>query len=167
MQGQFATRLVFRQIASIPSTMSEVFYYLRIFRVCCTEKSLLRLLKYRTGPAAESCRIAVQGTLQAPFGIIGLETMLGLVLTELVDKKVLSLKQAIEKLTVNPSKILNLPYGKLDKNSVANITIFDLNKEWKVEPQKFYSKSINTPFTGYQLKGKSILTIINGKKITI
>lgn len=104
---------------------------------------------------------------EAPFGIIGLETMLGLILTEFVEKKVLTLAQLIEKMSINPSRILNLNYGNLEKGATANITIIDLNKKWTVHPEKFYSKAINTPFANYTLKGKSILTIVEGKRITL
>jgi dihydroorotase len=104
---------------------------------------------------------------EAPFGIIGLETMLGLILTEFVEKKVLTLEQLIEKMSINPSRILNLNYGNLEKGATANITIIDLNKKWSVNPEEFYSKAINTPFVNYELKGKSILTIVEGKRITL
>lgn len=104
---------------------------------------------------------------EAPFGIIGLETMLGLILTEFVEKKVLTLEQLIEKMSINPSRILNLNYGNLEKGATANITIIDLNKKWSVNPEEFYSKAINTPFVNYDLKGKSILTIVEGKRITL
>lgn len=104
---------------------------------------------------------------EAPFGIIGLETMLGLILTEFVEKKVLTLEQLIEKMSINPSRILNLNYGNLEKGATANITIIDLNKKWTVNPEEFYSKAINTPFVNYELKGKSILTIVEGKRITL
>jgi dihydroorotase len=105
--------------------------------------------------------------LDAPFGMIGLETIVGLVLTELVSKKILSFSQAIEKMTLMPYKILNLECPRLEKGAVANLTIIDLEKEWSVEPEKFYSKSVNTPFGNFKLKGKSSLTIVEGKPIKI
>lgn len=100
----------------------------------------------------------------APFGIIGLETAVGLAVTELVLKKVLTLKDLAMKLSVNPAKILNLNgRGHLGKGAVADITVVDLNKEWVVDKKKFASKSRNTPFDGWKLKGEVFMTVVGGK----
>ncbi|MCK4352548.1 dihydroorotase [candidate division WOR-3 bacterium] len=100
---------------------------------------------------------------QAPFGIIGLETTLGLVLTELVAKNVLPLSEAIRKLTINPAKVFNLTAGSLEIGMPADITIIDLKKEWVVDINEFESMGRNCPFNGWKLKGKAITTIVNGK----
>ncbi|HCJ66150.1 MAG TPA: dihydroorotase [Elusimicrobia bacterium] len=97
----------------------------------------------------------------APFGIIGLETLLSLVVTELVNKKIISLMEAIAKVTINPAQVLKLNSGQLKPGSPADITIVDLNKKWKVE--NFVSKSKNSPFLGWQVTGKVVNTIVNGK----
>ncbi|MEW6556921.1 MAG: dihydroorotase [Elusimicrobiota bacterium] len=97
----------------------------------------------------------------APSGIIGLETTLPLVITKLVHKKVLTLSQAIEKLTFNPAKIFNLNCGSLSIGSAADITIIDLNKTKTID--KFESKSKNSPFIGMKLIGFAITTIVGGK----
>lgn len=99
----------------------------------------------------------------APFGVIGLETTLGLVISELVNKRILSLSDAIAKLTINPAKILNLDAGRLEVGKKADITIIDLDREWVVDVNKFESKGRNCPFDGFRLKGKAIMTIVGGK----
>lgn len=99
----------------------------------------------------------------APSGIIGLETTLPLVITNLVHKKVLTLSQAIKKLTSNPAKIFNLNKGTLSVGSDADITIIDLIKTKVIE--KFYSKSKNSPFVGMKLTGFADTTIVAGKVV--
>lgn len=99
----------------------------------------------------------------APCGMVGLETALGLMITELIEKKVLSWPQAIAKLTINPARILNLNGGRIKKNSPADITIIDPKATWIVDPTKFQSKSKNSPFGKRKLKGKVCYTIIDGK----
>ena len=98
-----------------------------------------------------------------PFGIIGVETTLGIVLTYLVHAGILSLYSAIEKMTVNPAKILNIKRGELRIGMPADITIIDLNKEWVVDVNDFESKGRNCPFDGWKLKGKAVMTIVGGK----
>jgi len=103
--------------------------------------------------------------IDAPFGIIGLETSLGLVLTELVHTGVLSLYEAIAKITINPAKVLGLEAGTLMVGRKADITIIDLEKDWIVDVNKFESKARNCPFDGWKLKGKAVMTIVGGKVI--
>ncbi|MEW6606171.1 MAG: dihydroorotase [bacterium] len=103
---------------------------------------------------------------QAPFGIIGLETTLGLVLTYLVKPGILTLKQAIEKMTILPAKIFGLAeagFGTLTPNISTDITIIDLEKKWKVDVDKFYSKGRNCPFNGWELQGKATTVIVKGQ----
>ncbi|MBN1398713.1 MAG: dihydroorotase [Bacteroidetes bacterium] len=100
---------------------------------------------------------------QAPFGIVGLETALGLAVTELVNKKFLTLSQLIEKFSVNPRRILSLPVINIQEGEAANLTVFDPEKEWVVDIQAFKSKSKNSPFHGRKLKGKAVGTVNNGK----
>ncbi len=99
----------------------------------------------------------------APPGLVGLETALGLVITELINKRVLSWTQAIAKLTINPAKALNLKSGRIQKNSPADVTIIDPKAHWIVDPSKFQSKSKNSPFGGRKLQGKACCTIVDGK----
>ncbi|MFQ6032390.1 MAG: dihydroorotase [Candidatus Zixiibacteriota bacterium] len=101
----------------------------------------------------------------APFGMVGLETALGLVVTELVNKKILTWSQAIAKLTINPSRILNLKVGRIKRDFPADLTIIDPKASWAVNPNKFESKSKNSPFGGKKLWGKVCYTIVDGKVV--
>jgi len=97
----------------------------------------------------------------AANGIIGLETSLGLSL-RLVEEGILTLPQLVEKMSLNPAKILRLNKGTLKPGADADITILDPEKAWTVDVKKFRSKSRNSPFGGWQLKGKVIHTIVAG-----
>jgi dihydroorotase len=99
----------------------------------------------------------------APFGIVGLETAFGLALTELFEKGVLSLYQIVEKFSSNPRRILHLPEVRISEGSPANLTLLDPRAEWTVEPEKLRSKSKNTPFGGFRLRGRSVGVINNGR----
>jgi dihydroorotase len=103
--------------------------------------------------------------VSAPFGIIGLETALGLVIRELVKKGTLSLMEALAKLTVNPARILGMSIGRIEEGARADLTIFDPEKTWKVEEEEFLSKSTNSPFVGWELPGKVEWTITGGKVV--
>jgi len=100
---------------------------------------------------------------EAANGIIGLETALGLALTELYHTGVMPLEALIEKFTFAPAKILNIPKGTLKPGADADITVIDLEKQWTVDAEAFHSKGRNTPFNGRQLKGKAVMTIVNGE----
>jgi dihydroorotase len=89
----------------------------------------------------------------APFGIIGLETSLGLVLRELVDGKVLSLAQALRAMTVGPRAALGLEQVKIAKGAMANLSFIDPRAEWVVDRSRLHSKCRNTPFHGWKLRG--------------
>ncbi|HEX9657196.1 MAG TPA: dihydroorotase [Bacteroidota bacterium] len=99
----------------------------------------------------------------APFGIVGLETAIGLAVTDLVVKKTISVHQLIEKFSNNPRRILHLPDILIQEGEEANLTIFDPICEWVVDPKKFKSKSKNTPFGGFRLTGKPIGIINNNQ----
>ena len=104
-----------------------------------------------------------QSMLKAPFGIVGLETSFALGYTELVDKGVLTLSQLVEKMSVNPAKVLGIDKGNLAPGKVADIVIADITKEYKIDRSKFVSKGKNTPFDGKKVKGRVITTIVDGK----
>lgn len=97
----------------------------------------------------------------APFGIVGLETALPLSL-KLVEDGHITLNQLIEKLTLKPSEIVNLGRGTLKEGSPADITVFDPEGQFNVNPDSFHSKSKNTPFSGWKLKGVVHFTIVSG-----
>ncbi|MFC1559663.1 dihydroorotase [Candidatus Margulisiibacteriota bacterium] len=99
----------------------------------------------------------------ASNGMVGFETALSLVLTELVDTEALTLSKAIAKMTSIPAKILGIPRGTLAQGSAADITIVDLNRSWAVDISKFYSKGKNSPFGGWKLKGTPIMTVVGGE----
>jgi dihydroorotase len=99
---------------------------------------------------------------QAANGIVGLETALPLTL-RLVNEEKLSLTEAVRKLTINPARILGLPYGTLSLGAPADIVIFDPASTWKVVPQRLRSKSKNTPFGGWELRGKALVTMVGGE----
>ena len=101
----------------------------------------------------------------APFGIVGLETALGLVIKELVQTGTLTLMEAIAKLTINPARILCINRGLVKEGAKANLTIFDLEKKWLVTEEEFLSKSHNSPFLGWELPGKVEWTIVGGKVV--
>jgi len=99
---------------------------------------------------------------QAPFGIIGLETAVSLALDRLVNRKIISISRLVELMSVNPAKILNLNKGTLARGREADITVLDLNRKVKVDVSRFRSKSRNTPFHGWTLKGAPVMTIVSG-----
>ncbi len=98
---------------------------------------------------------------KAPFGIVGLETSIGLTYTYLVDKGIITLEEMINKMSVNPRRLLGLKDISIKVGSPANLTILDVNKTWKVESDKFHSKSKNTPFEGWELKCKPVGVVNN------
>lgn len=100
----------------------------------------------------------------AANGIVGLETALPLTL-RLVDTGILSLTEAVRKLTVNPARIFGLPYGTLTVGVPADVVIFAPTRPWRVDATKLQSKSKNSPFDGWELKGQVILTMVGGKVV--
>lgn len=100
---------------------------------------------------------------EAPFGVIGLETTLGLVLTFLVNPGHISLSRAIETMTVNPARILRIPRGTLQPGAAADVTIFDPKKTWTVDASAFRSRSRNCPFDGWKLKGRAEAVLVAGR----
>ncbi len=100
---------------------------------------------------------------KAPNGSIGMETSLAATLTALQGK--LSLSEILEKMSVNPARILGIPGGTLREGTNADVVLFDPEKEWVVDPEKLHGKSKNTPFKGRKLKGKVVLTIFRGRVV--
>ncbi len=103
---------------------------------------------------------------QAPFGLIGLETSVGLTMSELVHKGVLTLPQLVEKMSAAPARIVGLKSkGWIKEGFDADITIIDPNKEWVFEKDEIVSKSKNSPFIGRKMKGRVDLTIYSGRVV--
>lgn len=99
---------------------------------------------------------------QAPFGIVGLETAFALTYTELVKKEQLSLKQLVEKMSLNPARILQIDRGSLREGAIADLVIVDPKEEYIIDKNSFYSMGKNTPFHGRKVTGRIKNTIING-----
>jgi dihydroorotase len=103
---------------------------------------------------------------RAPFGIIGLETSVGLSLTELVHKGVIGLERLVELCSANPAKILRLEgRGTLKAGSIADITILDPDGEWTYTVSESRSKSRNSPFNRRRFRGGVAATIVGGKTV--
>jgi len=101
----------------------------------------------------------------APFGVIGLETCVGVVMTELYHRHGVSLQKIIAALTCNPARLLSLRAGELTPGAPGDVTIIDPNRPWRVDATKFASKARNTPWHGQQLRGCVLATILEGKLV--
>lgn len=118
-----------------------------------------------TDHAPHSAEEKAKSLTEAPAGMVGLETSLALALTYLYHTGEMSLNDIIAKMTINPARILGIRRGFLALGAAADITIFDPDEKWTVDPDKFASKARNTPFGGMELKGKVKYTIADGKII--
>ncbi|TCT14345.1 dihydroorotase [Natranaerovirga pectinivora] len=102
---------------------------------------------------------------EAAFGIVGLETSVALTITELVDKGWITPKQMIEKMSLNPAKRLGIEKGTLKEGSVADVTIIDPKRAYKIDVNQFASKSKNSPFHNKEVKGMVTHTIVGGQVV--
>ena len=102
---------------------------------------------------------------QAPFGIVGLETAVGLTLTYLVKEGALDLVSAIDKWTWSAARALRLPGGKLDPGDLGDLTILDPDESWQVDATSFRSKSRNTPFDRLRLAGRAVASVVGGELV--
>ncbi|MCR2803674.1 dihydroorotase [Paenibacillus soyae] len=118
-----------------------------------------------TDHAPHSAEEKARGVDLAPFGIVGFETAFPLLYTKFVQTGKWTLGFLLQRMTVDPARVFRLPSGKLEQGAPADITIVDLENERKVDPQTFLSKSNNTPFGGWSLKGWPVTTIVNGKVV--
>jgi dihydroorotase len=101
----------------------------------------------------------------APNGIIGLETALGLAIDQLVAPGLLTLPELLARMSTEPARIFNLPGGTLAVGAPADVVVFDPGAKWMVEPERFFSKSRNTPFGGRTLVGRTEWTIVRGRVV--
>ena len=99
----------------------------------------------------------------APNGIVGLETALGVVATTLVDRGILTWAQLIDRMSVAPSRLFHLRGGSLARGPPGDVTVFDPTRVWSVDPSRFVSKGRNTPWAGAQLTGRAVCTIVGGR----
>ncbi|NDB95573.1 MAG: dihydroorotase [Verrucomicrobia bacterium] len=100
---------------------------------------------------------------EAPFGVVGLETALGIYLTELVHSGLIPLREMVVKMSSFPSDYFSLGRGTLATGALADVTVMDLQRKWTVKKAEFASKGRNTPFEGRELRGRAVLTIVDGK----
>jgi dihydroorotase len=101
----------------------------------------------------------------APNGIVGLETALAVNLTWLVHSRIIALPLLVERMSCAPAKLFKLPGGTLRKGAIADVTVFDPDAEWTVDPARFASKGRNTPYAGQVLRGLAELTVVDGRVI--
>jgi dihydroorotase len=101
----------------------------------------------------------------APFGIVGLETAVALSLDRLVRPGIITLSRMVELLSSRPARILKVEGGTLAKGARADVTLLDLERPFRVEPQSFLSKGKSTPFAGWELTGRAVRTIVGGTTV--
>ncbi|MEQ9569566.1 MAG: dihydroorotase, partial [Longimicrobiales bacterium] len=101
----------------------------------------------------------------APNGIVGLETSVGLILTHVVGKGVIDLATMVERMSVQPARAFGLPGGTLADGAPADVTVLDLDAAWTVDPGAFVSRSRNTPFAGWDLTGRAVMTVVGGRVV--
>ncbi len=106
-----------------------------------------------------------QTMLKAPFGIVGSETAFALTVTELVRTGKLTMTQLVERMSTAPAKILGIPKGSLAEGMAADIVLADTEASYRIDPEKFYSKGKNTPFTGKQVYGVIRYTLVDGEMV--
>jgi dihydroorotase len=118
-----------------------------------------------TDHAPHSMEEKEQSFRTAPFGIVGLETAFSLTMTELVNKGYLTPMQMVEKMSLNPARVLGINKGSLEIGKIADIVIADPNESYKIDVNGFVSKGKNTPFHGKEVVGKVKYTIVSGEVV--
>lgn len=118
-----------------------------------------------TDHAPHSAEEKAKGMLLAPFGIVGFETAFPLMYSKFVETGRWTLELLLRRMTAAPAQVFGLPQGRLEEGCPADITIVNLQEEQAVDPDAFLSKSRNTPFTGWKLKGWPVVTLVDGKKV--
>ena len=118
-----------------------------------------------TDHAPHSAQEKARPLTRAPSGMVGLETSLALALTQLYHTGKMDLPSLIRRMATNPADILHLPRGRMALGADADLTIFDPDEEWVIDPEQFASKGRNTPFAGWKVKGRVKYTIVGGRII--
>ena len=101
----------------------------------------------------------------APNGLVGLETAVGIIMTDIVNEGVIDIATMIDRMSCGPARAFGLPGGTLSEGALGDVTVIDPDLSWTVDPNAFRSKSRNTPFTGRELKGASNRTIVGGRTV--
>lgn len=104
-----------------------------------------------------------QSMKKAPFGIVGIENSFALGYTELVKTGYLTLPGLVEKMSVNPARVLKIEKGNLAEGRIADVVVADITEEYEIRPEEFFSKGKNTPFAGKKVFGRIDVTIVDGK----
>ncbi len=104
-----------------------------------------------------------QAFADAPFGIVGLETALGLMLTHFVASGKMECSTLVERMSLQPARAFGLPGGTLSEGHPGDVTVIDPARRWTVDPRDFHSRGRNTPFTGWELRGRAVLTVVGGR----
>jgi len=104
-----------------------------------------------------------KGFIDSPFGIVGLETAFPLMYTYFVKEGKCTLKQLVDWMATKPADVFDLPYGKMEEGAVADLVLMDLDNEYTINKDDFKSKGRNTPFHGWKVKGRPVLTIFEGE----
>ena len=104
-----------------------------------------------------------RGLAKSAMGVVGLETSFGVLNTKLVKTNVITLEKLVDMMSVRPREIFNIDGGKIAEGEVADLALLDIDKEWTVNPNEFYSMGRSTPFEGWKLQGKNVLTICKGE----
>ena len=99
----------------------------------------------------------------AAFGIVGLETAIGLLMSDFVQKKIFPMRTLVEKISVNPRRICGLPEARITADAPASLTVLDPDKTWTIDKSAFYSLSRNTPFHGRKVQGEPVIVVNNGQ----
>ena len=118
-----------------------------------------------TDHAPHTAEEKAKGIAEAPFGVVGLETAFALLYTELVMTEVITLEVLVDRLTQGPARTFGLEVTRLEPGSHADLAVFDPETEWVVDPERFRSKARNTPFAGWPLKGRPVLTLVAGRLV--
>jgi dihydroorotase len=99
----------------------------------------------------------------APNGIVGLETALGVIVTTLVEPGIITWAQLVDRMSVAPARLFHMRGGSLGKGSPGDVTVFDPKRRWTVDPSRFVSKGRNTPYAGVELIGRAVCTVVGGR----
>ena len=119
---------------------------------------------FATDHAPHTSKTKTKGFLRAAFGIIGLETAIGITWKIMIEEEKMDLSHWVANWTTGPAKLLNLPEPTLAPGTKADLVLIDPTTPWSVDPAKFKSLSRNTPFTGWELNARPVLTICEGRK---
>ncbi|NLM45844.1 MAG: dihydroorotase, partial [Firmicutes bacterium] len=103
------------------------------------------------------------GFAGAPFGVVGLETAFPVLYTYLVEAGILTIEQLVDRLSCRPAAVFRLPGGTLKPGGPADVTVFDLRHQFIIDRERFYSKGRNTPFHALTVRGRPVLTMVEGK----